>query len=106
MYSGSIVAITWDSKTSQGNPHGHTSWCSKPNSSGGCQRLRVATHLASPLIDSFMKINARKKYAALGCLFVTTWCLQAQPVNEGKAAAPEFSPALAETAFDQLWQAF
>lgn len=43
---------------------------------------------------------------ALAYLLVTISCLQAQLVNEGKAAAPEFSPALAQKAFDELWQAF
>jgi hypothetical protein len=53
-----------------------------------------------------MRIGTRNTYAVVGCLVFATWGLQAQPVNEGRAAAPEFSPGVAEKAFDQLWQAF
>lgn len=52
-----------------------------------------------------MRTKTPNTYTALGCLFLTTWCLQAQPQNESKQP-PAFTPALAEQAFDQLWQAF
>src|SRR5580765_2649253 len=106
MCSGSIAAITWALRTPRASPPGRTSWCSKRNRSGGrpaCQWGGVPSRRSS---DQLMRIGTRNTYAAVGCLLFAARSLQAQPVNEGKATAPEFSPALAEKAFDQLWQAF
>lgn len=55
-----------------------------------------------------MRTNVRTTSAALTGLLLTAGCLQAQSALESKPASQssDFSSALAEQAFDQLWQAF